>query len=415
MMRCRHCHAALGAPCLDLGTAPPSNNFLLLEQLSQPEVFYPLKLRVCENCWLLQTEDFSRSSELFTDDYVYFSSVSSSWLDHAKTYSKIAIDRLDLHASSHVIEIASNDGYLLKNFMAAGIPCLGIEPTASTAQAATEIGIPVLREFFNLNLGMSLASTGKHADLIIGNNVFAHVPDINDFTAGMACLLKESGSITLEFPHLLNLIGYNQFDTVYHEHYSYLSLGTVKRIFEKAGLRVYDIDVIPTHGGSLRVWGCHAAAAIATNESVHKMLDTESRAGLGTRATYNNLQDHAAAIKLAMLDFLLTQKRLGKKVAAYGAAAKGNTLLNYCGIKPDLLKVVFDAAQSKQGKFLPGSRIPVLAPAAMTSIRPDFLIVFPWNIYAEVKTQVEKTVDWPICLVRAIPDFSIDAPLNVSN
>ena len=406
-MNCRHCHTPLEHVFLDLGFAPPSNAFLQVEDLTKPELYFPLKLNVCTNCWLAQTEDYARADELFTGDYAYFSSVSQSWLDHAMQYAEKITKRLGLNSNSFVIEIASNDGYLLKNFVAKNIPCLGIEPTVSTAEAAEKIGIPVLREFFGETLAKRLSAEGKQADLIIGNNVYAHVPDINDFTAGLKAALKPGGTITLEFPHLMRLIEHSQFDTVYHEHFSYLSLYTVNRIFEASGLRVFDVEELITHGGSLRVYGSHANDPRPQTTAVQTLLAKEESHGLQILTTYRNFQQQADQVKDGLLTFLIEQKRSGKKVAAYGAAAKGNTLLNYAGIKPDLLPYVCDAAPSKQGKFLPGSHIPILPPAALREDKPDIILVLPWNIADEIIQQLAYVRDWRGKFVSAVPEMRI--------
>ena len=386
-MKCRHCSAPLEHTFLDLGYAPPSNAYLTAADLNRPEKYYPLKVKVCAQCWLVQTEDYAQADELFSADYAYFSSTSTGWLAHAANYAQAMTQRLNLNSSSHVIEVAANDGYLLKNFVAAGIPCLGIEPTASTAAAAEALGIPVLREFFGETLGKRLATEGKQADLIAGNNVYAHVPDINDFTRGLKAALKSNGTITLEFPHLLQLIKHTQFDTIYHEHFSYLSLYTVERIFKAAKLRIFDVEQIPTHGGSLRIFGCHADDSRANTPAVCAVLAAEADSGMQNLDTYQSVQLRADQIKNDLLSFLIDKKRVGKKVAAYGAAAKGNTLLNYAGIKPDLLPFVCDAATAKQSKFMPGSHIPILPPSALASFTPDYVLILPWNIAAEVKQQ----------------------------
>ena len=406
-MKCRHCANQLEHTFLDLGFAPPSNAYLNAEELSDPEVHYPLLVKVCDQCWLVQTEDYARREELFRADYAYFSSTSSGWLDHSARYVDMVVDRLSLGPDSFVIEVACNDGYLLKNVLAAGIPCLGIEPTASTAAVAEALGIPVSREFFGEALGRQLAGEGKQADLIAGNNVYAHVPDINDFTLGLAAALKPEGTVTLEFPHLMPMIEHTQFDTVYHEHFSYLSLTAVSSIFEAAGLRIWDVEELPTHGGSLRVFGCHSSASIATTDRVAAMLQREEQFGLTTLATYLAFQERADRVKDDFLTFLIEQKRAGRKVAAYGAAAKGNTLLNYGGVRPDLLPYVCDAAASKQGKFMPGSHIPIYAPQALWESRPDYVVILPWNIAPEVRTQLGELVDDGVLLVTAVPDFRI--------
>jgi SAM-dependent methyltransferase len=406
-MKCRHCGHPVRQTFADLGTAPPSNAYLNPSDLNRPEVYFPLKTGVCEHCWLVQTEDYAEADALFTQDYAYFSSTSASWLEHAARYARMITDRLRLNRNSLVMELASNDGYLLKNFMTAGIPCLGIEPTGGTAAVAESLGIPVLREFFGQALGQRLHSEGRQADLIAGNNVYAHVPDINDFTRGMKAALKPGGTITLEFPHLLRLIEYTQFDTIYHEHFSYLSLYTVSRIFAACGLRVTDVEELPTHGGSLRVYGCHAGDPRADGAAVAQVLQAERRAGLQTPAPYQAFQPRVDALKNDFVAFLIEQKKAGKRVAAYGAAAKGNTLLNYGGVKPDLLPLVCDAAAAKQGKYLPGSRIPIFPPGKLKDCRPDFVVIFPWNIAEEVMTQNAYIREWGGKFVTAVPTLEI--------
>lgn len=406
-MKCRHCDSPLEHTFLDLGFAPPSNAYLTFDDLTKPEKYYPLKIKVCDQCWLVQTEDYTQADELFSSDYAYFSSTSTGWVAHAARYAEKMTGQLKLTKDSLVIEVASNDGYLLKNFVAAGIPCLGIEPTASTAAAAEKLGIPVLREFFGEQLGKRLATTGKQADLIAGNNVYAHVPDITDFTRGLKAALKPGGTITLEFPHLMRLIEHTQFDTVYHEHFSYLSLYTVKRIFKAVGLRVCDIEELSTHGGSLRIYGCHAEEARETTPVVSAMLAEEAQRGLQTLATYQYFQAKADRVKDDLLVFLIEQKRAGKKVAAYGAAAKGNTLLNYAGVKLDLLPFVCDAAPAKQDKFMPGSHIPILAPKELRVRRPDYVLILPWNIADEVVKTNEFVREWGGKFVVAVPALHI--------
>lgn len=406
-MKCRHCQNELSHVFLDLGYAPPSNAYLNAADLHKPEATYPLRLFVCEQCWLVQTDDYTEADALFNTEYAYFSSTSSSWLAHAKRYCEMVTARLGLNAGSQVIELASNDGYLLKNFVAAGIPCLGIEPTASTAAAAEALGIPVLREFFGEQLGSRLAGEGRQADLIIGNNVYAHVPDINDFTLGMKRALKAGGSITLEFPHLMRLIELTQFDTVYHEHFSYLSLTAVQSVFARAGLRVCDVEELPTHGGSLRVWGCHADDARADAPAVAAMLQRERDFGLNTLARYERFQASTNTLKNNLLRFLLEQQAAGKTVAAYGAAAKGMTLLNYAGVKPDLLAFICDAAAAKQHKYTPGGHIPILPPEALAERRPDYVIILPWNIAEEVRSSYAQISEWGGRFVVASPTLQL--------
>ncbi|MCF8157509.1 MAG: class I SAM-dependent methyltransferase [Rhodoferax sp.] len=406
-MNCRHCGESLTHTFLDLGHAPPSNAYLSATDLSRPETYYPLKIMVCEHCWLVQTEDYAKADALFNSEYAYFSSTSSGWLAHAARYAAQVTGQFALGPNSLVIEVASNDGYLLKNFLANGIPCLGIEPTASTAQAAEQLGIPVIREFFGETLGQQLAAHGQQADLIVGNNVFAHVPDINDFTRGLKATLKQDGVITLEFPHLMRLLEFAQFDTVYHEHFSYLSLYTVNRIFAAAGLRIWHVEELTSHGGSLRVYGCHAGASRANQPTVAALLMEEAHRGLQALNTYRDFQERCNVLKNALLTFLIEQKRMGKTVAAYGAAAKGNTLLNYAGIKPDLLPFVCDAATAKQGKFMPGSHIPILPPHVMAKHRPDFVLILPWNIASEVRQQNASLAEQGSRFVTAVPHLEV--------
>jgi len=406
-MKCRHCHTELKHIFLDLGYAPPSNAYLSKEGLCAPEKTFPLKLYVCDQCWLVQTEDYSEADELFSGDYAYFSSTSQGWLQHASRYTESITKRLGLSTNSFVIEVASNDGYLLKNFVAAGIPCLGVEPTHSTADAAEKIGVPVLRKFFGAATAAALAEGGKRADLICGNNVYAHVPDINDFTQGLRIALKEGGTINLEFPHLMKLIEQNQFDTVYHEHFSYLSLISVLRIFAEAGLRVFDLEELPTHGGSLRIYGCHVSDPRATMPSVGTMLEKEKTFGLQDLRVYKFFQKKADKVKNDFLVFLIEQKRAGKSIGAYGAAAKGNTLMNYAGIKHDLIDFVCDAAPSKQNKYMPGSHIPILAPAELAKRKPDWVIILPWNIAEEVTQQQQQVLAWGGNFVIAVPELKV--------
>ncbi|ASP35396.1 class I SAM-dependent methyltransferase [Labrenzia sp. VG12] len=404
---CRHCGTKLTRQFLDLGYAPPSNAYLAAEDLTAPEVTYPLRLMVCDRCFLVQTQDYTAADSLFDKDYAYFSSTSQGWLAHAAAYVEMIRQRLDLSSDSFVVEVASNDGYLLKNFVEAGIPCLGIEPTASTAAAAEAHGVPVLQEFFGETLAKKLAGSGQSADLIIGNNVYAHVPDINDFTCGLARQLKPEGVVTLEFPHLMRLVEFCQFDTVYHEHFSYLSLGTVKRIFEAAGLRIFDVEELPTHGGSLRVYGCRVDSGHTERASVATLLDVENRRGMETQEFYADFQQRAEDIKNEFLRFLLDARRDGKTVAGYGAAAKGNTLLNFAGVRPDLLPFVCDAAKAKQDKFLPGSHIPVLSPEVLGNARPDYLIILPWNIAEEVRKQNASLAAQGTEFVTFVPETRI--------
>lgn len=406
-MNCRHCQKKLEYVFLDLGFAPPSNSYITENELERPERYYPLKLFVCDHCWLVQTKDYAQTNELFSPDYAYFSSISQGWLEHAALYCEMITKRLELNQDSQVIEVASNDGYLLKNFVAAGIPCLGIEPTASTATAAEKLGIPVFQEFFGESLAQDLVGEGKQADLILGNNVYAHVPDINDFTIALKTALKPSGTITLEFPHLMRLLEHTQFDTVYHEHFSYLSLYSVNEIFANVGLRVFDVEELPTHGGSLRVYGCHADDTRSTKVAVDSVLTEERSSGMRSLEIYQRFQLRADKVKDDLLLFLIEQKRAGKNIVGYGAAAKGCTLLNYAGIKPDLLPCVYDAAPSKQGKFLPGTHVPILHPDAIREQKPDIVLILPWNIQTEVMKQLDFIREWGGKFAVAIPTIQV--------
>ena len=406
-MKCRHCKTELELEFLDLGNAPPSNAYLNKEDLRKPEITYPLRILTCTNCWLVQTEDYTDAGELFNDDYAYFSSTSKSWLKHASDYCTMITNRLGLSDNSFVVEIASNDGYLLKNFVSSGIPCLGIEPTKSTAAAASAIGVPVRQEFFGKNMGLSMANAGEQADLVLGNNVFAHVPDINDFTEGVAALLKPNGVVTFEFPHLLHLIQQNQFDTIYHEHFSYLSLCSVSSIFKAAGLRVFDVEELKTHGGSLRIYGCRGDASYKETSLVQNILTNELQAGMQDEKTYSAFQKKADKVKDGLISFLLEAKAEGKTVAGYGAAAKGNTLMNYAGIRPDLIPFICDAAESKIGQYMPASHIPILPPSVLDENTPDYLVILPWNIAEEVMKQNAHLVEKGTKFVIAVPELKI--------
>jgi SAM-dependent methyltransferase len=404
-VKCRHCQSERLEKFLDLGFAPPSNAYLSVDDLSRPELTFPLRVCVCKDCWLAQTEDYAAADHLFDKDYAYFSSTSKSWLDHAARYSAMITQRLKLGPASHVVEIASNDGYLLRNFVAAGIPCLGVEPTSSTANAARSIGISTVEAFFGEAFANKLAAEGKQADLIIGNNVFAHVPDINDFALGMTRLLKPSGTVTLEFPHLLQLLKFSQFDTVYHEHFSYLSLIAVKAVLEKADLKIIDVEELSTHGGSLRVYAAHESDKRKAMQSVANMVQQEQAFGIEDFARYHQLQQDAERIRDEIVLFLIEQKRRGKKVAGYGAAAKGNTLMNFAGIKPDLLAYVCDAAPSKQGKFMPGSHIPIVSPDHLAQDPPDVVLILPWNIAEEVRNRLVEVTRLNAAIYVGVPEM----------
>jgi SAM-dependent methyltransferase len=382
-MRCRFCKSQVDIVLVDLGFAPPSNAFLNKEDMSRPEIYYPLRVKVCESCWLVQTEDYAKESELFNSEYVYFSSVSSGWVEHARKYSEEMIDKYELSKSSLVIEIACNDGYLLKNFIKKNIPCLGVEPTGSTAKIAKSLGITLVQDFFTKNLAEKI-SINQKADLVIANNVLAHVPDINDFCSGVGIVLKHDGVATFEFPHLLNLIKLCQFDTIYHEHYSYLSLYAVKKIFEANGLYIFDVQKIGTHGGSLRVYACPAIAQREATSAIDEILAEEEILGLNALKIYQDFQSRVAGLKNQLLKFLIDSRLAGKLVVGYGAAAKGNTLLNFAGIKEDLLPYICDESIYKQNKMLPGSHIPVYSPEKLAARPPDYLLIFPWNIKSEI-------------------------------
>lgn len=405
-MKCRHCQHKLTLPLVDLGVMPPSNAYLSQADLTTREASYPLKVWVCQHCWLVQTEDFTRADQLFTEDYAYFSSTSASWLAHAMQFTDDSINKLALNKHSFVVELASNDGYLLKNYVKAGIPCLGVEPTAATAAAARKLGINVVSEFFGEQQAIELAKQYQQADLIVANNVLAHVPDINDFAAGIAHLLAPEGCVSIEFPHLLNLLQLCQFDTIYHEHYSYLSLYTVQRIFDSVGLRVFDTEMLPTHGGSLRVWLCHQHSDQLTTAEVGRVLAHEQQARLQNADTYRGFQARADNVVAQLNHFLAECQLNGKKVVAYGAAAKGNTLLNYARISVKQIPVVADAAFSKQGKFLPGSHIPIVSPAQLTVLNPDYVLILPWNIADEVIAQLDKST-FLGQFVTAVPELHI--------
>lgn len=403
-MKCRHCGHEAFWPFLDLGTAPPSNSYVAEEALSKPELWYPLVIRTCAECMLTQTEDFASRETFFSESYAYFSSFSTSWLDHAKSYVETMTERLGLGPDSRVIEVAANDGYLLQYVRAKGIPCLGVEPTASTAQAARAKGIEIVEDFFGVALAEDLVARGWQADLTAANNVLAHVPDINDFVSGFARLLKPEGVATFEFPHLLNMVGENQFDTAYHEHYSYLSLISVSRIFAANGLTVFDVETTPWHGGSLRVFASRADAKTRpVQASVHTMIATEEKAGMCGRAFYEGFQASAERVRNDFVDYLIDCRRKGLKVAAYGAAAKGNTLLNYGGVKPDLIAFVVDRNPAKQGQFLPGSRIPVANEERLKAEQPDRVVILPWNIETEIRSQLSYITDWGGKFVTAVP------------
>ena len=410
-MSCRHCAAKLSLELIDLGSSSPSNAYLTAEMLFAPEKYFPLRVMVCENCWLVQTLDFAQADELFSSEYAYFSGFSTTWLQHAEHYVAEMVKRFQLTAESHVVEVASNDGYLLQYVKALGIPCTGIEPTASTARAAREKGIDTIEAFFGAEFGARLAADGVQADLMAANNVLAHVPDINGFVTGFANLLKPDGVATFEFPHLLRLLTETQFDTIYHEHFSYLSLTAVAKIFRVNGLAVFDVEEIPTHGGSLRVFAQRAASGRRpVGARVADMLARESEAGLSSAKGYQGFQLRAEKVKDDFVSFLIEAKRRGKRVAGYGAAAKGNTLLNFSGCRRDLISYVVDRNPAKQGKFLPGSRIPIVSEDVLYRDRPDYVIILPWNLRSEVMRQLKAAGVSTARFVTAIPALEISGP-----
>ena len=407
-MKCRHCGSELHLPFLDLGNAPPSNAYLTEEAVRAPEVWFPLRILVCESCWLVQTEDHAGREALFTQDYAYFSSFSTTWLAHAQRYVDQMIARFGLNASSCVVEVAANDGYLLQYVKQAGIPCYGIEPTTSTASAARNKGIDIVERFFGVELADELVQAGKQADLMVANNVLAHVPDINDFVSGFTRLLKPQGVVTFEFPHLLRMVQENQFDTAYHEHYSYLSLTALQRIFAANGLTVFDVEELPTHGGSLRVFAQRTDTGIHEHSSaVADLLEAEAQAGMATPAFYQAFQQRAEKVKDDLVLFLIDAKRRGLKVGAYGAAAKGNTLLNFAGIRPDLLPYVVDKNPAKQNRCMPGSRIPIVDEAHLKADRPDLILILPWNLREEVMAQLAYVQEWGGQFVTAVPALEV--------
>lgn len=407
-MKCRHCGSELKLPLVDLGSAPPSNAYLTAQTLHAPEKWYPLRVLVCEHCWLAQTEDFAQADELFDAEYAYFSGFSSSWLAHSERYVADMVKRFNLTADSHIVEVAANDGYLLQYVKTRNIPCTGVEPTSSTATAARAKGIPIVEDFFGVRLAKELAAQGKQADLTAANNVLAHVPDINDFVAGFAMLLKPLGVATFEFPHLLKLVAENQFDTIYHEHFSYLSLTAVERIFSANGLSVFDVQEHSTHGGSLRVFAQRSdTGQHARNARVDELLQREAEAGMLSADYYTGFQDKSNRVKNDFIAFLVEAKRQGKTVAAYGAAAKGNTLMNYAGIRPDLISFVVDRNPAKQGKYMPGSRIPIVDESLLGEEKPDYIVVLPWNLSSEVMQQLKYVSAWGGRFVTAVPELRI--------
>jgi hypothetical protein len=408
-MNCRFCKEPLTKKFVDLVNCPPSNSFISFEQLNEPEAYYPLTIYACSNCYLVQVDEYKKAKEIFNSSYVYFSSYSKSWVEHARKYVENMINRFGFNESSLVVEIASNDGYLLQHFKDRGVPVLGVEPSKNTANVAILKGIPTITEYFGSEFAHKLSHRRKKANLLVGNNVLAHVPDIDDFVEGLKVALRKNGVVTMEFPHLLRLIEDCQFDTIYHEHYSYLSFTTVKRIFECHALQMFDVEETPTHGGSLRIFAKHKKDLNKTiSSNVRAMLEKEKAAGVETSHYYQNFQSRVDAIKYQLLTFLIEQKRQEKKIIAYGAAAKGNTLLNYAGIKGnDLIQFVVDAAPSKQGKYLPGSHIPVYDESKIREFQPNLIIILPWNLKEEIMQQLSYVKEWACEFVVFIPTLQI--------
>jgi SAM-dependent methyltransferase len=408
-MKCRFCGDEATLPFVDLVNAPPSNSYLTEEQLDEPESYFPLKVFVCERCWLVQVDEYRKSDEIFDSRYAYFSSFSSSWLRHSQAYVQTMTERLALESGSFVVEVASNDGYLLQYFGQAGIPCLGVEPTASTAAAAREKGVETVEEFFGADFARALVEERGQADLMLGNNVLAHVPDINDFVEGFRIALKPGGTLTFEFPHLLNLIRFTQFDTIYHEHFSYLSLTAVRAILAAHGLTVYDVQELSTHGGSLRVFARHEANdALAVQPTVDALEQREIEAGLRSPAGYQGFQTATDTIRTDFLRFILDCRAKGESVVAYGAAAKGNTLLNYCGVKGnELISYVVDRSPHKQGLFLPGSHLPIVPEERLRETRPDYILILPWNLRSEIAEQLAYAREWGARFVVCVPALEV--------
>ncbi|HET9403864.1 MAG TPA: class I SAM-dependent methyltransferase, partial [Burkholderiales bacterium] len=404
MTACRSCGAALAHTFADLGMSPISNAFLKAEDLNRMEPFYPLHAYVCAECFLVQLEEFESPQKIFGDHYAYFSSYSDSWLDHARRYTEQMTARFGLGAQSRVIEIASNDGYLLQYFRQKGVPVLGIEPARNVAEAAVAKGIPTLAKFFGVATAAELVATGARADLLLGNNVLAHVPDLNDFVAGMKLVLKPDGVLTMEFPHLQHLIEQNQFDTIYHEHFSYFSFLAAERVFARHGLQLFDVEELPTHGGSLRIYGRHAGQAGAPGERVRALAARERALKFEHLDTYRAYAGRVRETKRRLLEFLISARRAGKTVVGYGAPAKGHTLLNYCGIRGDFIDFTVDRSPHKQNTFLPGTHIPVYAPERIDEVRPDYVLILPWNLRDEIVKQMAHIRSWGGKFVVPIPE-----------
>jgi len=399
---CRSCGSTLHG-FVDLGMSPLCESFVAADALQMGEMFYPLNVKICGHCWLGQLGQYVQPDHLFTE-YAYYSSFSQSWLSHAERYVDMTTARFGLDQGSFVVEVASNDGYLLRNFVGRGIPCLGIEPAQNIARAAEAIAVPTLAAFFGRTLACTLLEQGRRADLLIGNNVLAQVPDLNDFAAGLAILLKPGGVLTLEVPHLARLIQGNQFDTIYHEHFSYFSLASIDHLLANHGMRVFDVEELPTHGGSLRVFACRTSAHHVETSSVKRLRDNESVAGVRELATYQHFQEQVCETKRKLLDLLTGLKRSGARIAGYGAPGKGNTLLNYCGIGTDFLDFTVDRNPYKHGLFLPGSRVPIFTPDAIDRNRPDYVMILPWNLTAEITAQLAHIASWGGRFIIPIPE-----------
>ena len=405
--RCRFCQAPLRDSVVDLGMSPLCESYLAQEQLDRMEPFYPLHVKVCRECFLVQVGQYVKEEEIFTE-YAYFSSFSTAWLKHAEDYVTMISQRLGLTAQSHVIELASNDGYLLQYFVKRGVPCLGVEPAANVAKAAEERGVKTLVEFFTKELGQKLAASGKAADLVLGNNVFAQVPDVNSFVAGVAEVLKPTGTVTFEFPHLMTLFEQNQFDTIYHEHFSYFSLLSAEAIFARHGLTIFDVEELWTHGGSLRIYARPAAdTSRPLSERLLALREREDKAGYRELATYTRFEDRVRETKRKLLELLIDAKRAGKRIVGYGAPGKGNTLLNYCGIRSDFIDFTVDRNPYKQGKFLPGTHIPILHPSELDKAKPDYIFILPWNFKDEILAQLAYARDWGAKFIVPIPEATV--------
>ena len=405
---CRFCGNVLRVSVADLGMSPVSNNNIKPEELNAMEPFYPLHAYVCEKCWLVQLGQYQAPEEIFNDEYAYFSSYSKSWLDHARQYSLRVMERFRIDQNSLVVEIASNDGYLLKNFKEKGIKILGVEPCANVAQAARDIGIPSLIKFFGVDTAQEMVKDRFRADLLVGNNVLAHVPDLNDFVRGMKILLSPQGIITMEFPHLQKLIEFNQFDTIYHEHFSYFSLLTVEKVFAEFGLVIFDVEEIPTHGGSLRIYARHDSdTSKPVLDAVQRLRQQEINAGFQGTAVYTRYAEQVKETKRKLLSFLIDVKRQGKTVVGYGAPAKGNTLLNYCGVRNDFIDYTVDLSPHKQGLFLPGTHLPISSPERINETKPDYLMILPWNLKEEIINQMAHVRTWGGQFVVPIPELRV--------